>query len=284
MKKCYTAILLLIAFQHTFAQSSREESFRLVLKDDWQMQSVTAEKASGQQLSQPQFATANWYRVNVPTTIIAGLLANKKYDFDPFFGKNLEKLSDPSLDQPWWFRKEFMLPASENGKNVVLQLHGINYKASVWLNGNLIADTTAIKGPFRIFDLDVTKQVNYNGRNVLAIEITRPFNPNKRDGDLAIDYADWIHYPPDYNGGIVNDVSIKTYDKVGISHPMVTTHFDLPSLAVAHLEVAADVTNFSDSEQDALIRGQINNNIAFEQKIHLMPNEKKQVVFSPTNF
>ncbi len=51
---------------------------------------------------------------------------------------------------------------------------------------------------------------------MLALEIRRPINPQKRGGDLAIDYADWIHYPPDYNGGIVNDIEIKTYDRVGI--------------------------------------------------------------------
>jgi exo-1,4-beta-D-glucosaminidase len=74
----------------------------------------------------------------------------------------------------------------------------------------LIADSSQIKGPFRIINLDITKTIHYDGNNVLAIEILRPFNPNKQDGDLAIDYADWIHYPPDYNGGIVNNVEIKT--------------------------------------------------------------------------
>ena len=64
------------------------------------------------------------------------------------------------------------------------------------------------------------RQIKYTGENVLALEILRPFNPNKHDGDLAIDYADWIHYPPDYNGGIVNNVEIKTYDQVGHRIPL----------------------------------------------------------------
>ena len=186
--------------------------------------------------------------------------------------------------QPGGIRKEFALPASEKNKNVVLKLHGINYKANVWLNGVLIADSSYIKGPFRIIELDVTKQIKYTGENVLALEILRPFNPNKHDGDLAIDYADWIHYPPDYNGGIVNDVEILTYDQVGIRHPLVTTKFDLPSLAVAHLTVDAEVINYTDKEQDAVVKGKINNDIEFQQKVHLMPNEKKQVSFSPSDY
>ncbi len=63
-------------------------------------------------ISRGRVSPAGWYKVSVPTTIIAGLLANKVYDFDPFYGMNFEKLKDPKLDAPWWFRKEFTLPAS----------------------------------------------------------------------------------------------------------------------------------------------------------------------------
>lgn len=248
------------------------------------MQSAVTDDKPGGQISEPGFRPAGWYKVSVPTTIIAGLLANKVYDFDPFYGKNFEKLADPKLDKPWWFRREFELPAAENGKNVVLKLHGINYKANVWLNGKLIADSAQIVGPFRIIELDVTRQIKYAGPNVLAIEVRRPFNPQKRGGDLAIDYADWIHYPPDFNGGIVNDVEIKTYRKVGVEYPLVTTKFDLPSLAIAHLQVDAMVVNYTGKPQDALVKGKINTDIAFEQKVHLKPWEKKQITFLPSAY
>jgi exo-1,4-beta-D-glucosaminidase len=112
----------------------------------------------------------------------------------------------------------------------------------------------------------------------------RPFNPNRRDGDLAIDYADWIHYPPDYNGGIVNNVEIKTCDQAGIRYPLVTTKFDLPSLDVAHLQVDAEVVNYTDKEKDAVVNGKINGDIQFQQKVHLGPNEKKQVSFTSADY
>ncbi len=248
------------------------------------MQSAVSDASVGGQISNADFKTDKWYKVSVPTTVIAGLLANKVYDFDPFYGKNFEKLNDTRLDKPWWFRKEFKLPASENGKNVVLKLHGINYKANVWLNGKLIADSTQVIGPFRIIELDITKQVKYTGDNVLAIEVKRPFDPNKRGGDLAIDYADWIHYPPDFNNGIINNVEIKTYRKVGVEYPLVTTKFDLPLLTVAHLQVDAMTVNYSDKAEDAIVKGKINGNISFEQKVHLLPREKKQVTFSSVNY
>jgi exo-1,4-beta-D-glucosaminidase len=265
-----------------FAQSS--ENFKIILKDGWQMQSATRVADAGVIVSRPGYKTLGWYKVSVPTTIIAGLLSNKVYSFDPFYDMNFEKLKDPKLDSTWWFRKEFTLPKSEKGKDVVLKLHGINYKANVWLNGVLIADSNQIVNPYRIIELNVSKSIKSTGTNSLALEIKRPVNPQKHDGDLAIDYADWIHYPPDYNAGIINNIEIKTYDRVAIQYPLVTTKFDLPSLGTAHLTVDALVTNYSANPQDVIVRGKINSDIFFKKKIHLNANETAEITFSPADF
>jgi exo-1,4-beta-D-glucosaminidase len=280
MKNIILLFALSLIVNCTFAQS---QTYSLTLKDGWQMQSAVTDPTPAKEISQDKFAADKWYKVTVPGTIIGGLMANKAYDFDPFYGMNFEKLNNPLLDKPWWFRKEFTLPEAEKNKTIVLKLHGINYKANVWLNGERIADSAHIKGPFRIIELDITKHVK-PGANVIAFEITRPFNPNKQGGDLAIDYADWIHYPPDYNAGIVNDVEIKAYDKVGIQYPLVTTNFDLPSLNVAHLTVDALVTNYANTEQDVVVKGKINADVSFEQKVHLLAGEIKNVTFSPAQF
>jgi exo-1,4-beta-D-glucosaminidase len=256
----------------------------LTLRDGWQMQSSTGITDPGAVISQTTYTPVNWYKVSVPTTIIAGLLANNVYTFDPFYGMNLEKLNDLKFDSPWWFRKEFVIPKTEIGKDIVLRLHGINYKANIWLNGILIADSNQVMNPFRIIELNITKAARPARANVLALEIRRPFNPNKHGGDLAIDYADWIHYPPDYNGGIVNDIEVKTYDRVGIQYPLVTTHFDGPSLDIAHLSVDALVTNYSANPQDVTIKGKINTNISFEKRVHLEARSIANVSFTPSEF
>ncbi len=118
----------------------------------------------------------------------------------------------------------------------------------------------------------------------LALEVRRPINPQKRGGDLAIDYADWIHYPPDYNGGIVNNIEVKSFDRVGIEHPLVTTKFDLPSLDVAHLTVDVFAANYSEAPQDVEVTGKINHDINFSKKVHLGPHELADVVFTPAEF
>jgi exo-1,4-beta-D-glucosaminidase len=280
MKRYLILITLSLVCSHTFAQN---QNFSLMLKANWQMQSVLKDTTDAAIVSQSKFEPMGWYQVSVPTTIIGGLLANKAYDFDPFYGMNFEKLQNTALDHPWWFRTTFILPASEKSKDVVLKLHGINYKANVWFNGVKIMDSTQAKNPFRIISLDITKYMQ-EGTNVLALEILRPFDPNKKTGDLAIDYADWIHYPPDYNAGILNDVELDTYDRVGIQYPLVTTAFDLPSLKLAHLSVDAVVTNYSANAQDVTVKGRINNNIDIEQQVHLNPHEIKNISFLPSAY
>ena len=282
MGRCFLFLLFACGFFPGYAQSGRSGNIRLAA--GWQMQSAMIARNGGAVISKPGSAVAGWYKVSVPTTVIGGLIANGKFRFDPFYGRNLEKISGPEYDSAWWFRKEFSLPDSVKGRNVVLVLHGINYRANVWLNGKQIADSSLVTGPFRIFNLDITKAVHIGSPNVLAIEITRPVHPNRRGGDLAIDYADWIHYPADYNCGIINDVELAVFDKVRISWPLVTTHFDLPSLDTARLNVIAEVENYSDDSTRATVSGRINDSIRFHQDLLLAPREHRTIAFTPDSF
>src|SRR6516225_11887933 len=121
MKKISLIFFWSLIVTNAFAQS--DENFRMILKDGWQMQSKTVVADGGDAITKVGYTASGWYKVSVPTTIIAGLLANKVYDFDPFYGMNFEKLKDPKFDSPWWFRKEFNLPKAQKGKDVVLRLH-----------------------------------------------------------------------------------------------------------------------------------------------------------------
>ena len=84
MKKIGVIAISSLMMAQAFAQSS--ENFKMILRDGWQMQSSTQVAEAGASLSQAGYKTSGWYKVSVPTTIIAGLLSNKVYDFDPFYG------------------------------------------------------------------------------------------------------------------------------------------------------------------------------------------------------
>ena len=96
---------------------------------------------------------------------------------DPYYGMNLRKLpgSDYKMgatfsrlpmpeDSPyrcaWWYRKQVRIPATSRDKTTWLHFGGINYRANVWVNGQLVANDQQIAGAYRVYNLDITKAVN----------------------------------------------------------------------------------------------------------------------------
>ena len=89
MKKLFFFLFSIIFTEQSFSQN-RVENFRMILHDDWRMQCSLTDKATGDQVSKKDFPVNGWYKITVPSTIIAGLIANHEYDFDPFYSQNFE--------------------------------------------------------------------------------------------------------------------------------------------------------------------------------------------------
>ena len=122
---------------------------------------------------------------------------------DPYFGTNLRDL--PGMTYPiggifarlpmsddspyhcaWWYRKEFVVPASEKGRTLWLRFKGINYRANIWINGKRIADSSQVAGAYRTYEFDVTDNIVAGKPNVVAVETFAP-----TETDLGINWVDW---------------------------------------------------------------------------------------------
>jgi exo-1,4-beta-D-glucosaminidase len=126
-----------------------------VLKDNWMIRSSAEVTQGGTTLSVPGYVPENWYPAPMPSTVFGALVGNNLYP-DPYFGTNIEsvpgyftrrggEIPDDSPFKPaWWYRTKFSLPADYRGMNTWIKLHSINYQANIWLNGQLIADTSEI--------------------------------------------------------------------------------------------------------------------------------------------
>src|SRR6266704_3503787 len=141
---------------HTLAEDT------LLLRDGWALQSSCKVEQKGDVVSTARFRPQGWHAVSVPTTVFAALVKHKVYA-DPDFGMNLRfapgvtypvganfsnlpMQPDSPYIVPWWYRKEFVIPASYRGKTLWLNFHGINYKANIWLNGKQIANSDVAAG------------------------------------------------------------------------------------------------------------------------------------------
>ncbi len=294
---CFLCILALVSLASACLatpQAVSNESAKLVLRDNWAIQSSAKVQAGGELVSTTQFIPGGWYPASVPTTVVSALIANKVYP-DPYFGMNLRSIPgtqypigenfanlpmppDSPFKVSWWYRLEFRLPSSTEGKTIWVHFDGINFRANVWVNGHQVADSSRVAGAFRFYEFDITRIAKPGAANVLAVEVFPP-----QADDLGITWVDVNPAPPDKDMGIWHDVYLTTSGPVALRHPQVISHLDLPSLDVAHLTVNAEVHNTSVHSVKGVLAGQIEN-IEFRQEVELGPQEGKRVTFAPGRF
>jgi exo-1,4-beta-D-glucosaminidase len=295
MKKLVSYLTLFMAISFSFSCSQKSETEgKLLLKDNWAIQSSEKIGADGSTISTLSYEPDGWYPTSMPSTVFAALYANGQFP-DPYYGTNFEKVpgyytgfnagmpENSPFRVPWWYRTVFNIPAEYQGKNMWLNFHSINYKANIWLNGKIIADTTEIEGAYRLFDLDITKYAQPGTENCLALEIFPP-----KGMDLTITWVDWNPTAPDRAMGIWYDVFIKSTGSVAIKNPRVITDLDLPSTDKANLTISAEIVNTGETEVSVTLKGTIedegNADIDFAQGINLRPGENRLVTFSPDEY
>src|ERR1051326_2574409 len=135
-------ILMMAINVSAAAQSAGERSAggRLLLKENWRIQSSAAVKEEGDALSTPGYKAAGWFPATIPTTVVGALVEDKVYP-DPFYGMNLRQMpgcsypvganfanllmpDDSPYNKPWWYRTEFQIPAADRGQRLWLHFDG----------------------------------------------------------------------------------------------------------------------------------------------------------------
>jgi exo-1,4-beta-D-glucosaminidase len=247
------------------------------LTDGWQMQSSAVVTAPGDQLSSGT-VSGKWYEVRVPSTVLAGLVANGEYP-NLFYADNLKSVEGARFTVPWWYRKEFILSAGSEEPHASVYFKGINYRANVWLNGKKVADQSQFVGAYRDYVIDISSAINRDGTmNILAVEV---FPPDKNA--LTITFVDWAPTPPDHNMGIWQDVFLEITGPVKLRYPHVLTELDMTTLKNAKLTPMVDLTNITTQSVTGTLVGAIAE-INFSQNITLASGETRTVYFSPDQF
>ena len=286
----FWATLLITLLIPNFA---RGESAKLLLHHGWKIQSSCEAKGDGKEISTNGFSTGGWHSAEVPTTVVGALVADKTYP-DPYYGMNLK--SFPGMNYPrteffanqpmpegspfhcsWWFRTEFSVPPSLQGKSQWLHFDGLNYRANVWVNGEKVADAHDVAGTFRLFEFNITKQLEVGKPNAIAVEV---FAPDK--GDLGITWVDWNPTPPDKDMGLWKDVYVATSGDIALRDPFISSKLG-NDYASAALTVTVEARNASDHAVNGTLRTQIEG-IDLTQPVELGPAESKTITFTPEQY
>src|ERR1700730_1109159 len=96
------------------------------------------------------------------------------------------------------YRRHFRLPPAARGRRVLVDFEGVMTASTVWLNGVRLGE---YRGGFTPFGFDLTPHVDYEGENVLVVEVDSTERPDIPPFGNLVDYLTF--------GGIYREVSLK---------------------------------------------------------------------------
>jgi beta-galactosidase len=147
-----------------------------------------------------------------------------------------------------WYRQHFRAPAAWTNRQVYLQFDGVNRRADVYLNGQLLGTHL---GGFARFRFDATPYLKLGTDNVFAVRV------NNEGNDIAPTVADFTFFGGIYRGVsllITNRVQIETLD---YASPGVYLKQVRVSQARADLSVTIKLNNHEQRASDLRIRTRI---------------------------
>ncbi len=253
-------------------QASGENTWTI---GDWKLAAAPTVNAEGEQVAQRGFQTKDWLPATVPGTVLTTMIDRGIYP-DPDYGLNNLAIPETLNKQDYWYRSEFKAPKALAGRQSTLTFQGINYAASVWLNGKLLG---TIKGAFVRGVFEVTDVLKPGETNTLAVRISPPPHPGipheqsirggpgENGGMMCLDGPtfvategwDWIPAVRDRDTGIWQPVVLNASGAVKIGDAQVVTKLPLPDVSSAEVEITVPVENAS----KAPIRGTLT--ASFEQ-------------------
>jgi beta-galactosidase len=111
----------------------------------------------------------------------------------PWHGFDEQKYEFVSL-----YRRRFKLPAEAKGKHVFIDFEGVMTASTVWINGTRVGE---YKGGYTPFSFELTPYLDFDGENVLAVDVDSSERPDIPPFGYEIDYLTF--------GGIYREVSLR---------------------------------------------------------------------------
>ena len=279
---------------------------QIELAQGWALTSARDLQADGATLSRPDFKDAGWHTINrMPSTVLQTLQSDGTYP-DLYVGTNLlDEVPQDLYKQDWWYRTTFSAPAGHT--TYVLEFPGINYRAEIWLNGHLVADSRRVVGMHAAHELDVSQWVNRGGSNTLAVKITPEQALQDINGvELADSWYDWINWKylgyqgpdknpangnsfvADRNAGIWKPVYLRVSGAVVIGSSTVNSELPLPRTDSAKLTIYSSLRNASAQQVRGVLRATITRDgkppVQVEQPVTLAAGEQREISFTPDKF
>ncbi len=263
---------------------------------NWRLQRASEVTAKGEEIAKTGFNTDDWITATVPGTVLASYM-NINAVPNPNYADDVDQISESFFRSNFWYRNTFEVGHELDGQQQWLNFDGINWKANVFLNGQLLG---RIEGAFMRGRFNVTGLLK-QGTNYLAVEIicnehfaaikekdenSTQFNGGLLGADNPTFHAtvgwDWITTVRGRESGIWNEVYLTTSDMVTVSDPYVKTELSADG-QTAHLTPSVFVRNHDNHSVTGVLKGWIGE-VSFEQTVTLPANTEQEICFCPKQF
>ena len=135
------------------------------------------------------------------------------------------------------YRRRFKVPPEARGKHVFVDFEGVMTASTVWLNGTRLGE---YKGGYTPFSFELTPHLDFDGENVLAVDVDSTERPDIPPFGYEIDYLTF--------GGIYREVSLRI-----VPGTFIENVFAKPKDVLSHPSVDVDCfIQRLDASKDAL--------------------------------
>ena len=205
-------------YVNSYSGTERSENFN----DNWKFYLGDASGAE-----EPGFNDSSWEQVNLP----------HDYSIEQEYSRSGEAESGYLLGGTGWYRKNFTIGSSAEGKRIRIDFGGVYMDSTIWVNGHEVGSHPYGYTPF---SFDITDYVNYGGDNVITVKVNHQ-TPSSR----------W------YSGsGIYRSVDLTITDSVHVD--LYGTKVETPNLeseagGTVSTNVSATVVNDSAEAQSVTL-------------------------------
>src|SRR2546421_7273735 len=174
------ALALNEKLQGLAANPPAQPAGRLVLpmNRNWRFSAQRVDNATAR-----NFDDSGFEQVTIPHT-------NKKLPWHSFDEKSYQFVSI--------YRRSFKLPPEARDRHVFIDFDGAMTASTVWINGNKLGE---YKGGYTPFSFELTPHINWDGENLLAVELDSSERADIPPFGGSIDYLTF--------GGIYRDVWLR---------------------------------------------------------------------------
>ncbi|WP_291861651.1 beta galactosidase jelly roll domain-containing protein [Marinilabilia sp.] len=270
-----------------------------LLRYRWSVKSSALVGVGGKKLSSGDVGTDGWHSTSLPATVLTVLVRNGVYP-NPYIAKNNMLIPDMNTDfnekydllkyshidgenpwkAPYWYVTSFEFERKKENQQVWLNFNELNYRAELWLNGKLLADSSQMVGMERQFRFEVTDLLKTDRENHLAVAVfpvdvpgepgVPPLEPfgdpgvNMGDGMIGKNYTkwdalgwDWQPAVRDRDMGITEDVFLSFTDEVELQDVYITSDLHLPKADYADMVISANLVNHSSNMKEGNLTGKV---------------------------